>query len=966
MANQTSKKKNNSLTGWQANDKSHAITPDLTMKARMNTKLNKAIASCVGNSSVKSWLVPGIAASMMVSSQLASALGLGVLDVQSNLDQPLRGIIEVRTNAGDDLASVVAKVASREDYDSLGIDYPEYAKNLSLKFERQDGGAVIRVSSDEVVLSEPFVHFLVRVEWSGGSFLREYTALIDPPVYSAAEAPATAVTPESSVSEQSYQPDPEPVYEPEVDSNDVVAEPLEQDSVADEVEEPVSEEVASEDDQPLVEDDFYEDTSAVEEATQESVPDASVSSATDARYGPVTRGETLSTIARDLQSQVPDLSVYSIMKVLFDENPNAFISGNINGLMEGAVLNLGDLNAIRAADVAEAKQFFRSQVEAWDPGALASSADSDISVAQDNYSGTDTFDSDYSSDGDSSESFQVGSSEETDSFVSSSQSASNEGEVIALKEEISQLQSSLASSQLENQELTERISMLERQLEDVNRLMSLNVEDAGMAEVESNLANQSAAEEALDDEVDEVVDSVEQAATELVDDVEDGVADLADEAESVFNDVLDESADAVDDGLSALDDGMSEVEDQVDELASTVDESTSELIDDVEEVVSEEVEEIAPEPVVSSQSSSSSSFMDKISDFGGMKLIGGVGALFALGLGLFFWRRRQADEEFEISMLSIASNSHTIDTATASGMSESITASESVASKSQAGNSVSTNEGGDKETSFLTVYSDSDAVVQADEVDPIAEADVYIAYGRDEQAEEVLLDGISTHPDRIDVKRKLLELYHKTKNAEGFERVAEELYSQRDSMSGKEWQEISDMGKEVAPKNPLFSVSGDDYQQVDQASENVVETATDKADDNDEVSGHSEMVADSLNDGDSVQLIDFDDGRSEVSALDEVEIDAISSGNDDTINLDDISSDDDSEELSISEVQEVSDLEISEDYDEARTQYELAKVFVDLGDNDGARKILDEIVADSSNDPEVLKDAQALLDSMDA
>ena len=62
--------------------------------------------------------------------------------------------------------------------------------------------------------------------------------------------------------------------------------------------------------------------------------------------------------------------------------------------------------------------------------------------------------------------------------------------------------------------------------------------------------------------------------------------------------------------------------------------------------------------------------------------------------------------------------------------------------------------------------------------------------------------------------------------------------------------------------------------------------------------------------------------------------------------------------------QDLSDLEIDDDYDEARTQYELAKVFVDLGDEDGARKILDELVANDEIGEDVMSDAQKLLESL--
>ena len=131
---------------------------------------------------------------MMLASSNASALGLGSLEVQSNLDQPFNGEIELRVAPGDDLGSVVATIASREDFESLNIDYPSYLSDMQLRVESIGGINVLRVNSNNVVIKEPFIHFLVRVDWSGGSFLREYTALIDPPVY-ASETPTTIAQP---------------------------------------------------------------------------------------------------------------------------------------------------------------------------------------------------------------------------------------------------------------------------------------------------------------------------------------------------------------------------------------------------------------------------------------------------------------------------------------------------------------------------------------------------------------------------------------------------------------------------------------------------------------------------------------------------------------------------------------------------------------------------------------------------
>lgn len=72
---------------------------------------------------------------------------------------------------------------------------------------------------------------------------------------------------------------------------------------------------------------------------------------------------------------------------------------------------------------------------------------------------------------------------------------------------------------------------------------------------------------------------------------------------------------------------------------------------------------------------------------------------------------------------------------------------------------------------------------------------------------------------------------------------------------------------------------------------------------------------------------------------------------------------DETEEI-LNDVQEVSDLEIDDDYDEARTQYELAIVFVDLGDEDGARKILNDVIDNKANNDMVIKDSRELLDSI--
>lgn len=987
---------------------------------------------------------------MLLASAELSALGLGTLDVQSNLDQPLRAAIELRTNPGDDIDSVNASIASRADFDNLGIDYPSYLSDIDLTVDQQGEVMVLRVDSGDVIIKEPFIHFLVRVDWSGGSFIREYTALIDPPVY-AADTPNPLAEPQLVGTDLSYD-------EPVSDSDDISVAELDE-SVTEAVDEAaIVDAQLVEDSNSFVDDsNEYIDTSVTEPAEQneefyqpEAVVGSDNSSAagvapadasapsqnqlpagTNAQYGPVEAGESLSRIAEDLQRQFPDLSIYQIMQVMFEENQSAFINNNINGLIKGSILNIGDLNVIRAVDVEQSKQFFREQLAEWDPSALASSNSDTLGVGQDEYNfESDSYDFDsgstYSNDETAAaDNFQVGASGDTNTFVSDGSGDSNAGEVLALRNQITELQTSLASSSQENQELTERISILEGQLADMNRLMNLSVEDADMANLETTLAAQNNADE-------------EFAEFDTTTTEDDSFASVEEQAAS--------------DNPAFIDPIEFEDSDQFDAQDEASAESSLTPIEEVDEL--EETTPVTGAAVDSQPASAplgaQKGWFEKAKDMlfadGMWRILAGVGAVLVGGLVLLIMRRRRADEEFEISMMSIGSQSQTTEAnATASASRSEASAMSASVSQSEAG-------GGDKETSFLTVYSDSDAVVQADEVDPIAEADVYIAYGRDEQAEEVLLDGVASNPNRLDIKHKLLGLYHKNKNTEGFERVAEELYSQRDLLNPEVWSDVCRMGKDLDSGNPLFELSPEDIQAAGSAGapdsysdevladpEPVAEDPLPIAEESDTVSTNSEQVVEDLSEisetiemsqgdvdirseavgdaldeqGFSINLINFDDGRSEISELDEVEIDALELDDDeqdsvkieddaDTLVLDDASasieidvSDEDAddsiefepsavssvslEEASISaepsakavdqqakgsDVDEVSDLEIDDDYDEARTQYELAKVFVDLGDEDGARKILLEIIDNTDNSPDVLTDANELLQSI--
>jgi len=109
------------------------------------------------------------------------------------------------------------------------------------------------------------------------------------------------------------------------------------------------------------------------------------------------------------------------------------------------------------------------------------------------------------------------------------------------------------------------------------------------------------------------------------------------------------------------------------------------------------------------------------------------------------------------------------------------------------------------DTSFLTDFSQAGlGTIDTHDVDPIAEAEVYMAYGRDAQAEEILKEAISKNPDRHEIRVKLLEIYAARRNTQAFESVAGELYAALGSGTSPLWDKACEMGRSIDPTNPLY------------------------------------------------------------------------------------------------------------------------------------------------------------------
>ncbi len=162
-----------------------------------------------------------------------------------------------------------------------------------------------------------------------------------------------------------------------------------------------------------------------------------------------------------------------------------------------------------------------------------------------------------------------------------------------------------------------------------------------------------------------------------------------------------------------------------------------------------------------------------------MYLAAGGGVLLLGGLGFWMARRRRARAELDTSL---ARESPTLTSAAAAA----------------AGVAAST----DDMYSAATPGS-TDTAGTSDDVDPLAEAEVYIAYGRDGQAEEILKEALGRGPNRADVKMKLLEIYAARKDKSAFGRLAGDLQKQIGASSG-EWLKVAAMGYAFDPDNQLY------------------------------------------------------------------------------------------------------------------------------------------------------------------
>jgi pilus assembly protein FimV len=293
------------------------------------------------------------------------------------------------------------------------------------------------------------------------------------------------------------------------------------------------------------------------------------------------------------------------------------------------------------------------------------------------------------------------------------------------------------------------------------------------------------------------------------------------------------------------------------------------------------------------------------------------------------------------------------------------------------GQRIDTRDAGASPSSMSYSLSQLDAI---GDVDPVAEADVYLAYGRDLQAEEILKEAMRANPDRLAIRNKLLEVYAKRRDTKGFELLATQFYALTKGQ-GDEWARAQELGLSIDPDNPMYQPGGAPAAMM-AAGGGVLEPLGASTMPQSVLPTPSQFEAARSTQPGPVSPasldVDLDLGAAESAPMSTATSEMAESGPDSTqarsqapmdFDLSDISLDLDSPP-SVSEAQTSelpseampSDLELSESADPLVRKFELADEFRQIGDVDGARDLLREVVAKA--DGTLKNRAQKMLDEL--
>ncbi|NNC96946.1 MAG: LysM peptidoglycan-binding domain-containing protein [Gammaproteobacteria bacterium] len=702
------------------------------------------------------WLL-GLAASLVLT-PLAFGLGLGEITIHSNLNQPLDAEVQITSATRDELSSLILSVPDKEVFDRYDVELISILNDLQFQVvNKPDGSRVVRVTSSRVV-QDPFLTFLMEANWSQGRILREYTVLVDPPLFipsqqssSATEttpyvAPAVTGTESSSVAQGNVQRDEVRVGLP-----------------------------------PQT----YPGDRYRQEVGGES-----------GQSYQVRRGDTLWEIANDMK---PDssFSVNQTMMAIYRTNQEAF-DGNINRLKANRVLRIPDRVAISRITREIANEEVRAQTRSWRES-VGRGTSTSLSASSGSISGQDAGSSASSNSGASPLARDEGgtlvlkvpdlSTDQTlsagsgDGNASGSVDAAGQARIQELEQKVAEFERLLA---LQNNEMNALKEQLKQQYQigtTDTTLDGLPVDNTNTGSVDTTtgagteIATDTGAGTSIPDtttgggEIDATIDTPTEPEIPVVN---------VSQPESAFDlaGLLQKIAFGLG-GLLLVGGGGLFAYRKIKKGPSR----DTLFVDDDLDLAAESIAEKVKTKISS-----------KYEDTGLSSEIE-VGETSFEEAGIEPPLSLDAPDEPEAPTepvdLDLTGELQVTTTHTTQEM-EALDGGESIES--------------DQALPFedTTLADASSTSLQLDQNDPLAETDFHMAYGLYDQAAELMQTAI-TENDSFEFKEKLLEVFFVSGNKEEFARYASEIKKEAKDNHQGSWENIVIMGKQLAPENELFS-----------------------------------------------------------------------------------------------------------------------------------------------------------------
>lgn len=648
------------------------------------------------------WKLSALAAAAFATTAFtslsASALTLGALRVDSALGENLRAEIAIPQATPAELSNLIVQIAPPEAFRARGLDYSAAASSINVQLvQKPDGTALLQLRSN-APLNDPFVDLIVDTQWNTGSMQRSYTLLLDPPSTPRSAAPATAAAPQITAPQVTA---PAPV------------------SVTGKT---------------------YSSSPRIRTTTPPAQPVAAAAAPAPAPAGAqneavrVRSGDTAGRIAN--ANRPAGVSLDQMLVAMLRSNPNAFINGNVNRLRAGTVLQIPSREQALETSAQEARQIVAAQsrdFNAYRRSLAAKAPQAAVQAAARSASGQ----------------VQAQVSESRANAETADKLTLSKGAIQTAAEE----EKLAAQKQAEAQE--SRLSELQRNLAELNELAQSSTPASSNASTQP--AETPAAPAAATAAPAAPADSQAAASAEA------NASLPAVEVASANAALIESNASAAATPTASSDEAQPAVpaEDPAPKPAAA---------------------QPRPAPAPAPMPVEEPSLLDN-------PLVPAGGALIAILLGLLgysTWKRRRAAQAAEQDPSLGDSQLHPDTFFAGSG-----------------GQHVDTTDAAATTMAYAPSQLDGGA-----DVDPVAEADVYLAYGRDVQAEEILKEALRTQPERTAIYVKLAEIYAKREDAKALEDIARSLQPHTEPGSS-EWQRVTALGRQLAPQNPLYADAAD-------------------------------------------------------------------------------------------------------------------------------------------------------------